>query len=274
LSTRLGVLAGRGPLPGRIVEAARARGRDVFVVAFDGITEADGIADAPHAWVKLGAVGTTLQRMIEAGVGDVVLAGAVPRPSLRNLGLDARGFKMLAALGRGALGDDAVLGRIVAELETAGFRVVGVEDVLDDVLAPEGPLGARTPDSEDDEDIALGARVARGLGSFDIGQAVIVQGGRVLGVEAAEGTDALIRRCRDLRLPERGGVLVKVAKPCQDPRADLPAIGPATVELVADGGFAGIAVEAGRALVLERAKMRVAADARGIFVVGVRPEVA
>lgn len=266
------MLAGAGPLPGRIVEAARARGRDVFVLALTGITDAAPIAVVPHAWVRLGAVGDSLRRLAEEGVGEVVLAGAVPRPSFGQLGLDARGLRMLASLANPGLGDDRVLARIVAELEAEGFRVVGIEDVLDDVLATLGPVGRVIPGRDEVADIALGVRVARALGSLDVGQAVVVQRGRVLGVEAAEGTDDLVRRCAALRGVEPGGVLVKVAKPGQERRVDLPAIGPATVAVVSEAELAGIAVEADRALILDRAAVRAAADARGLFVVGVRAE--
>ncbi len=265
-------MAGSGPLPGRVVEAARARGRDVFVLALTGITDPAPIAAVPHAWVRLGAVGDSLRRLAEEGVDEVVLAGAVRRPSFGQLGLDARGIRMLASLADPGLGDDRVLARVVAELEAEGFHVVGIDDVLDDVRATLGPVGRLAPGHDHVADITLGVRVARALGALDVGQAVIVQRGRVLGVEAAEGTDDLVRRCASLRGAEPGGVLVKVAKPGQERRADLPAIGPTTVAVVGEAGFAGIAVEADRALILDRAAVRAAADARGLFVVGVRAE--
>lgn len=264
-------MAGAGPLPGRIVEATLARGRDVFVLALEGIADSGAVASSPHAWVRLGAVGKALRLLAEAKVAEVVLAGPVPRPSLGRLGLDGRGLRMLATLGPGGQGDDRLLSRIVAELESEGFRVVGVEDVLDDVLAPEGTFGRHAPDAAASEDIAHGIRVARALGVLDIGQAVVVQQGLVLGVEAAEGTDALIARAAALRRDGPGGVLVKLAKPGQERRADLPTIGPATVEAAARAGLAGIAVEAGATLVFERERVRALADEAGLFVVGVVP---
>ncbi|MGH6719183.1 MAG: LpxI family protein [Alphaproteobacteria bacterium] len=273
MTDRLGVVAGAGPLPGRIVAAAAARGRPVFVLGLEGIADAAAVAGVPQAWVHLGAIGQALRLLAEARVGEVVLAGPVPMPALDRIGLDARGLKMLASLGAGGhvvggRGADRLLARIVIELEAEGFRVVGLESVLDDVLAPTGPLGRLGPDAAARDDIALGVRTARALGRLDVGQAVVVRRGVVLGVEAAEGTDALLERCA--RLPrDAGGVLVKVAKPGQERRVDLPAVGPATVEAARAAGLAGIAVEAGATLVLDRRRLAALADEAGLFVVGI-----
>jgi DUF1009 family protein len=267
-TVRLGVIAGAGPLPGRIVQAALARGRGVFVLGLEGIADEAAVAGVPQAWVRLGAIDQALRLLATAGVGEVVLAGPVAMPALDRIGLDARGLKMLASLRAGGRGADRLLARIVAELESEGFRVVGIEAVLDDMLAPAGPLGRVEPDAAARDDIALGVRAARALGQVDAGQAVVVRQGVVLGVEAAEGTDALLERCA--RLPrERGGVLVKIAKPGQERRVDLPAIGPATVAAASAAGLAGIAFEAGATLVLDRPGLVALADEVGLFVVGV-----
>jgi hypothetical protein len=141
--------------------------------------------------------------------------------------------------------------------------------VVAGLLARLGPYGQRRPDAEAEPDIARGIEVARALGRMDVGQGAIVQNGRVLGVEAAEGTDALIARCAALHLPGPGGVLVKVAKPGQERRVDLPTIGVATVRSAIAGGLRGIAVEAGSALVVDAEEVGRAADQGGMFVVGV-----
>jgi len=267
-SPKLGVIAGGGTLPGRLVAACRASGRDHFVIAFEGITEVGAIGDAPRVWVRLGAVSRTLGALREAAVDEVVMAGPVGRPSLRSLGLDARALKMLVSRGGGEPSDDAILSRIVRELESEGFRVVGIDDILGDLLAPAGRLGARGPDADADADIALGMRVVAALGAHDVGQAAVVQQGIVLGVEAVEGTDALIERCADLRRPGPGGVLVKRKKLAQERRADLPTIGPRTVAGARAAGLRGIAVEAGETLIVDRATVIHAADEAGLFVVG------
>ena len=269
---KLAILAGDGPLPGQIVAACGESGRDVFVIAHEGITDAAKIAEAPHEWVNLGAVERTIKMLHESQAEEVVLAGPMQRPSLTSLRLDRRALKALAGWRFKALGDDRLLSLIIAELEGEGFRVVGIDSILDDMVAPAGPFGAHAPDQDAEADIAIGCRVARTLGGLDIGQAVVVQQGMVLGVEAIEGTDALLERCRQLRRDGPGGVLVKIRKPGQEARVDLPTIGPATVAGAAAADLRGIAVEAGGALVVERPAIVAAADAAGLFVVGITPD--
>jgi DUF1009 family protein len=254
-------------LPAQVAAGALAQGAHVFVVAFEGETDPDLVRELPHRWVPLGAVGQTIDALRAAQVDDVVLIGPVRRPALASL--DRRGMQLLARLGLRRHGDDQLLRLIVEELEREGFRVIGADTLIEDVLAPEGPMTVLVPDSEAMRDIALGVVVARRLGDLDIGQAAIVQQGLVLGVEAAEGTDALIARCAALQRAGRGGILVKVKKPAQERRADLPTIGPTTVRRAAEAGIAGIAVQAGHCLVVGRAEVIALADRAGLFVVGV-----
>lgn len=270
MAPKLGILAGAGELPLRVIEVCRAAERPFFVLAFEGSADPAILAGAPHAWVRLGAAGEGLRLLRENGVEELVMAGGVRRPSLLQLRPDWRAAKFFARVSYRALGDDGLLKAVIHELEAAeGFRVVGAESLLGAALAPEGPLGRLSPDEPARHDIALGFRVVRALGALDIGQAAVVQHGLVLGVEAAEGTDALIERCRLLRREGPGGVLVKAMKPGQERRADLPTIGPRTVARAAEAGLAGIAVEAGATLVLDRGETAAAADRAGLFVVGV-----
>jgi hypothetical protein len=268
MADRLGVLAGAGELPLRVIAAARAQSRPVFVLAFEGIADPAVVAGLPHAWVRLGAAGEGIRILHDNGVVDLVLAGGMRRPTLAALRPDWRTTKFFARVGLKALGDDGFLRAVIAELEGEGFRVLSLDAFLGDTLAPPGALGAVTPDEQGEADIAHGLKVARALGALDIGQAVVVQQGLVLGVEAIEGTDALIARCATLRREGPGGVLVKIAKPGQERRADLPAIGPRTVAAVSMAGLRGIAVEAGSTLLFDRAAIAAAADAAQIFVVG------
>lgn len=266
---KLGIIAGGGDLPRRLLAACAEEGRDCFVLALEGAAEPEAVKHAPHAWVRPGAIGAALAALRGAGVGEVVLAGSVQRPSMAKLRPDLAGAKLLARLGTAFFaGDDALLKKLIAFLEEEGFRVIGADALLSHLLAPEGPLGTHVPDLQAKQDIALGIRIARTLGAFDIGQAVITEHGAALGVEGAEGTEALIARCAPLRRHASGGVLIKAKKPGQETRADLPAIGPATVEQMHRAGFAGIAVEAGAALILGREDVVTRADRLGIFVFG------
>lgn len=264
---KLGILAGGGELPARLIATCRATGRAFFVLAFEGHTEAGAIADAPHAWVRLGAAGKGLKLLKEAGVEELVLAGRFKRPTLSALRPDRRAVRLFTRLGRAAFGDDGLLSTVVAELEDEGFHVVGPDSIVADFLAPAGVYGRIAPDDQARLDIEHGVDVAAALGRLDVGHAVVVRQGVVLGVEAAEGTDALIRRCGGLE--GSGGVLVKVKKPKQERRVDLPTIGVDTVKTAAQAGLYGIAVEAGESLVIDRAKVAEIADEAGLFVVGV-----
>lgn len=270
---KLGILAGFGPLPRRLVEACREDGRPFFVVAFDGETDPALVADAPHLWAGLGAVGKILAALKREGCREVTLCGPVRRPNFSRLKLDWQGIKLMGRIaGLAGAGDDALLRAVIGALEGHGFRVVGAETILGKLLAPAGPLGALEPDSEARRDIAVGVAAARALGARDAGQAVVVRAGAVVAEEDSAGTDALLVRVAGEPRASPSGVLVKMKKPQQDRRADLPTIGLETVRRAAEAGLAGIAVEAGQSFVLERSRLVAEADARGLFVVGVAAE--
>lgn len=266
---KLGILAGGGELPARLIAACRATGRPFYVLAFEGHTDRRLVDGVPHGWMRLGALGEGLRLLHEAAVEELVLAGRIVRPALSELLPDLRGMRFLAKVGTAALGDDGLLSAVMGELEGEGFRVIGPDAVLGDLIAPAGVYTTRHPDEAALADIARGIEVARGLGRLDVGQAAVVQAGIVLGVEAIEGTDALLVRCARLKRNAPGGVLVKMRKPMQDSRVDLPAIGVETVRGAAAAGLRGIAVEAGASLVIDRPAVVAAAEEASLFVVGV-----
>ncbi|MGH9806143.1 MAG: LpxI family protein [Terriglobia bacterium] len=270
----LGIIAGRGPLPCVVAEAAQARGLSLHIVAIRG-EASDAIERFPHTWIKLGEVGKLFGALESNGCRDLVIIGGVDRPDLANVKFDFGAIKNLPfilSLGKG--GDDHVLSRIVSFLETKGYRVHGAEDVAPDLLASKGILGRKAPSARDRADIEMAFRVVSALGRLDVGQAAVVANGHVLAVEAAEGTDAMLARCAELRQSGRvhhqgpTGVLVKAPKPGQEDRVDLPTIGTETVRRAAAAGLAGIAVAAGQVLVAERTATIDAADRHGLFLVG------
>ena len=199
------------------------------------------------------------------------MAGAIARPSLAELRPDLGTARWLARIGTASSGDDGLLRSIIQALETEGFTVRGIDDLLSGLVADAGTYGRTQPDEAAWADIERGVSVAKALGAADVGQAVVVQQGLVLAVEALEGTDALLRRAAELRRDGPGGVLVKVTKPRQERRADLPSIGSGTVEGSATAGLKGIALEAGGTLIIDREAVIRAADAAGLFIVGLPP---
>jgi DUF1009 family protein len=268
----LGILAGSGALPGRLAEAAASRGRGVLIIAFKGQADPKTVDGFPHLWVDLGQASITISALKQAGVVDLVMAGAVRRPSLAELGLDWRGVQLFARIGARALGDDGLLRAVARELEAEGFRLLRVDEVLrESASVSAGPLGRFRPDGQAETDIARGIEVARTLGQVDVGQAVVVQQGLVLGVEAIEGTNGLLERVRTLRREGPGGVLIKIAKPGQDRRMDMPTIGPETVVAAIAAGLRGIAIETDGVILLDRRVTIDAADQASLFLFGIAP---
>ncbi|MFY9287922.1 MAG: UDP-2,3-diacylglucosamine diphosphatase LpxI [Alphaproteobacteria bacterium] len=266
---KLGIIAGGGAAPRYLIEACQKTGRPFHVVCLEGQADKDLAQDVPHLWLPLGAA-TKLKELADAEqIKEIVMIGRVRRPSLLEIKPDWLALKVLTKIGMNMLGDDALLRAIgTAMEEEAGVKVIAIQDVFKDLLTPEGQLGSVAIDEEAQKDITRGIDVAKALGRLDVGQSVIVQQGMVLGVEAIEGTDALIKRAAGLKREGTGSILVKIAKPQQDNRYDLPTIGPDTIAAMAEAGVRGVVLEAKRSLLIEREKTIAAADAAGIFIMG------
>jgi len=271
---RVAILAGSGTLPREIALSLLARGAEVHMVAIEGAADCD-LSGISHTWVRLGAVGGMLAAMKRAGARELVIIGGLRRPDLRRLRPDLGFFRHLPSIVAlvSAGGDDSVLRRVMALFESQGLKVIGVQEAAPELVAAEGVLGRVVPSERSRADIARGMEIAGILGVFDVGQAVAVAGGRVLAVEGAEGTDRMLARLQATNngTGAPGGVLVKRAKPGQERRVDLPAIGPATIGRAVSAGLSGIAVEAGAAVTADRAAMLRAADESGVFIVGAEP---
>ena len=269
----VGLIAGSGPLPFEVFEAASARGVELAIAAIEDNTDprAQALDARAFRWFNAGQLGALIGFLKEAGAAEVMLAGAVSkRRILKDPGAlrpDARALGLLARLGAGGkLGDDALLRARASELEADGLHVVDSTLYLADRLTRPGPIAGPAPAREVEADARLGMQVIAALGPHDVGQAVLVKDGTVLAVEAVEGTDAMLRRGSEFGAR---AVLVKGAKPGQDMRFDVPVIGPGTLELAAECRLAAIALEAGRTLILERARALAAAERTGVTLFGV-----
>ncbi|MER8550904.1 UDP-2,3-diacylglucosamine diphosphatase LpxI [Mesorhizobium sp. M0976] len=273
---KVGIIAGGGSLPVEIARALARQGKPPFVVMAAG--EVDRIVDfEPYeqASLRLEDVGSLLPMLKRHHVTHLVTAGHITRrPMLSamrlNLGLLAWLPSLLVGVTRG---DDTVLKLFVRRIERSGIKVVGAHEIVPELVAAEGPLTKMAPRKSDWRDIEAAHAAAKAIGALDIGQAAVAVGGRAIALEGVEGTDGLLERTKQLRghgrLAGRSrGVLVKCAKPGQELRADLPSIGPLTVEAAHAAGLAGIAVEAGRSLVLECPATIGRANALGLFVIG------
>jgi UDP-2,3-diacylglucosamine hydrolase len=262
---KLGIIAGGGVLPFQLMEAARSAGRDFFIL---GLKDHADASLPVHHWVRLGALGEAIDKLKNAGCRELVLGGQVRRPSLLELMPDWRGAKFFARSGAALLGDDGLLKAVRGELEGEGFTLLGPQEVLASLLTPAGLLTQRAPDDDEQKDINRAVAALMALAPHDVGQAAVVQQGLVLGLEAIEGTAELIKRTAAYRRAGRGGVLVKLSKPQQDKQLDVPAIGPDTIAQCKAASLVGIALQAGASLLLEREKTLAAADAAGLFLLG------
>ncbi len=273
---RTAVICGNGVLPGEIIAAAHKAGRDPVAVGIKGEAEAAIEDFGPALWFDWGEIGKMLAALKRADVHDIVLIGGVKnRPDFRSILGDLGTMRRLPRiLGGLRKGDDGLLKIVIDLFEADGFHVIGAHELAPALLASEGPFGRHAPDEDALRDLALASEAARTLGRLDIGQAAVAVNGRVIATEAAEGTDGMLRRCLELkeigrvRWKGRAGVLAKCVKPGQELRVDLPSIGPKTVEMAAEIGLAGIAVDTGHVLVASRAETIALADRLGLFLYG------
>ncbi|HUS55320.1 MAG TPA: UDP-2,3-diacylglucosamine diphosphatase LpxI [Thermohalobaculum sp.] len=266
----LAIIAGRDALPRLIAEQRQAAGLPYLVISIAGMTE-PWMDQHPHQTHQFEKAGRLFAALHQAECGHVVFAGAMNRPHLKPWRADGKTValmgKVMALLARG---DDGLLSGLARIFEDKGFSVVGSQDCLEGLVSGPGMLGQHRPSDEDRADAAHGAAILAALGLLDVGQAVVVARGICLGIEAIEGTDALLARVAALPDERRGGelpsgVLVKLAKPGQDRRFDLPSIGPRTVEGGARARLRGIVVEAGGANILDSVETVRAADQAGLF---------
>lgn len=274
-NTTVAIICGGGAFPAAVADAVQKRGRPVYLFLLDGFAD-PALEHYSHEWVKLGSLAKYVAARKRHDLREIVFIGSVVRPRLRHVGLDWRAILYLPRIARMFLGgDDSLLSGAAKLFEENGYKLRGAHEVAPEILMPEGIATNLKPSEREREDIAIGADLLRTIGRFDVGQAAVIAGKRIVAIEGAEGTEGLLARIGEMRrngrlkLAEREGVLVKIPKPSQDRRIDLPAIGTETVLQAKAAGLAGIAVEAGGALVLDAQKFVETADAAGVFVAAV-----
>ena len=270
MSTPIGIIAGGGQFPLLFADAAKERGRKVIAVCHQTETapELERRADA-SCWVKLGQLGKIIRFFHDQGVSETVFCGTITKTRIfKDILPDLKGLSLWNKIDKRL--DDAILRAFAGALEKEGIKVLASTCYLEHLFFPKGVLGRKKPSKEQLADIRFGWRLAREIGRLDIGQCVVVREGAVLDVEAIEGTDAAIRRGGELS--GSGAVVVKMKKPGQDFRFDLPATGAETIETLASVKGAVLAVETGQSLIFDREVMIAAADRAGIVVVGVEED--
>jgi len=266
----LGLIAGNGVYPFAMVKAARAAGvRRIVAAAFEGETNPDLAREVDEIeWMRVGQLGRMIKTFASRGIGHAVMAGQIAPSNLFSLRPDLKAFLVLARLKeRNA---ETIFGAIGDELAKAGVELLLATTFMDEHLAGSGVFAGPRLARKEEGDVHFGFKIAKDVSRLDIGQTVVVKGGTVLAVEGFDGTNATIRRGGELG--KGGSVVVKVSKPNQDFRFDVPVIGPATLETAAEAHIRVIAVEAGRTLVMERERVREMAAQHQITLFGFDPE--
>ena len=273
----LAILCGGGAFPLEVAAFAKASGRPPLMIGVVGAAE-PGIEAFAHVWLRLGEVGRLFRLLKEHAIADLAIVGAMTRPEFSDVSLDwgaVRRAPELARLFRG--GDNHLLVGIAGIFEREGVKVVGAHEIAPQLLAPAGLVGTARPSPEAEADVKIGAAALAALSPFDAGQGAVVADGRIIALEAAEGTDAMLARIAELRAARRlrfkgpAGVFVKAPKLGQDLRLDMPAVGLKTLEAARRAELRGIALAAGRVLINDRARFMQGADGAGLFVLGFDP---
>jgi len=265
---KIGLIAGNGSFPLAFARAAKQKGLMVIAVAHEGETlpELAQLVDSIH-WVKVGQLGKLIRIFKEQGVVDVLMAGGIKKTHLFSGAIpDIRGMALLAKMIHKK--DDSLLRAVADELESEGITVRESTLYLDNIVAQTGILTKRKPTKAERQDIEFGWQMAKEIGRLDIGQTVVVKDQAILAVEAIEGTDAAIRRGG--LLCGQGAVVVKVCKPQQDLRFDLPAIGTQTITSMIEVKASCLTIEAGKTIIIERETVIHEADRAGIAIVALQ----
>ena len=269
--TKIAIIAGRGDLPKMLIKKCQEENREFFLVLIKGEESNKDFVKFEHTEINFGEISKILAILKEQKVKELVFVGGVSKPSMSGIKVDKKGAVLLSKIvGNKFFGDNNLLSTIINFFEKEGFKVVGADEVIDDLVAKKGVLGKVKPSAKNNKDIEMGVNALKLMSDLDIGQALAVQQGQIIGVEAIEGTDALINRCTKLQFPKgERAVLVKMKKQNQSTKIDLPAFGIETVNNLAKAGFAGVALQAGYCLIINQKEVLKAADAKGIFILGI-----
>lgn len=265
----IAIFAGRGNLPKILIEECRKIGRRFKIFLLESENYEIDYSQFDPVILPYGALERFLDEMKKAQITNLVFIGAVNKPNFSTLKVDKRGAVLLAKIvANKILGDDAVLRTVMNFLEKEGLKMVRIDELLDCVITRKGVLTQNKPGREAENNIKLAIKAIRNFAKFDVGQSLIIAQKQIIAVEALEGTDAMINRCGELNFDYKNeSILVKMKKPKQSRKADLPTIGIQTIENCHKAGIHGIAIQAGSTLIVEKEQVIARADEFGMFVV-------
>ena len=266
----LAIVAGRGDLPKIIIKKCQQDNRKFIILLIEGQVSNEDYLQYQHYTLPIGQIGKALRIFRENQVKDIVFAGGIDKPSMTNIKVDGKGAMLLAKItGVKLFGDDNVLTAVTNFFKKEGFNILGAHQIVDDLVIDKGVLGKVKADKKFLTDIELGKKIIHTISEFDVGQSVVVQQNTIIGIEAKEGTDNLISRSGKVQFPKgRKPILIKMKKLGQNTAVDLPSIGIKTIENLHQNNFAGLAIEAGASLILDKQQVIKLADQYKLFIIG------
>lgn len=262
---KIALIAGALDFPKEVAASLRKQGYEVFVIGLKNFVDKDFKTDME---VRLGAAGAAAKAMKQRGIKTIVMAGAIGHPNLSDIRPDWWSVKIVAKVLLNDRGYGTMFDALLGEIEKKGFKIVGAQDVCKDLILPKGTATKTKPNAQDKKDIKRAVELSHIIGKAEIGQAVVVDK-LVLGVEGADGTNALLKRCGEIKKESRNmhsGVMAKMKKPQQDTRVDLPVIGMGTLKSVKEANLKGIVVDAGNCFIAQRKETLAYADKHNIFI--------
>lgn len=267
---KIAILAGSGLLPLHLYKSCKAKGIECHIIGLKDQVSLDLFnKNVPIDIIAMHSVSEIIKKIRSLGISKVLLAGKVKRTGISKLLLDIKGSRLFAKIIKHGMSDNNILTAIIAFLEDEGLEVISANAILTDIMASKGNISEAKPNTEDMNDIKHGIKILKKISECDVGQALVIQGGLILGVEAAEGTDELVKRCGAIKQKEgKKPILIKALKTGQDIRADLPCIGPDTIENLYNNGFSGITIESGFTCILNFDETLKRAKKYNVFIYG------
>jgi DUF1009 family protein len=267
----LAIIAGNGELPKLIIKQCKAKKREFVVILVEGNPNKNDFVKYNHEVVAIGHVSKALSILKANKVKQIVFAGGIKKPSFSHVKVDKKGAVLLSKIVANKMfGDDNILTTITNFFKKEGFEIVGTHDIVDNLVFKKGVLTNNKPSKDDLENIKIGKNALNTLSDLDIGQGLAIQQKQVIGVEAVEGTDELIKRCAKFSFKEGSKtILIKIKKKNQNTKIDLPTIGLKTISSLVKANFSGIAIEAGSTLIVDKEKVIDLANKNNMFIIAI-----
>lgn len=267
----LAIIAGRGQIPNMIIEKCKKENIRYKLFLLNGEKYEESYENEDPTILKYGEISQLIKILKEENINNLIMAGGVTKPDFKSIKVDTKSAKLLTKiLAKKLLGDESVLNSVVTFFEKEGLNILKIHDFLDNIVSKKGNLTDTKPSKEDLENIKIAKDAIQTFSKFDIGQSVLIAQKQIIAVEAVEGTDEMIKRCKNLNIEyKKSAILVKMNKKNQSDKADLPTIGVKTIENCINSNIKGIAIKSELTLIIEKEKVIDLANKNEVFIVAV-----